>query len=104
MTSIKASSQFYKPTVTLQPSYGLKLEVVPTPTAGAQDKNLQRSLSNDGDTFTAVQSMEGCNYAGVMEVQLGADATTILGLVLLVWWIMPLSGKVPHNSWCGLCG
>ena len=70
--------------VTLHPSYGLMLEVVPTPTAGAHDKNLQRLLSNNGVTFTAVQSMEGSNYAGAMEVQLGADAITTRGLMILV--------------------
>ena len=42
--------------------------------------------------------MEGCNYAGAMEVQLGADAITTRGLVLLVWWFMPLRGKVPRDS------
>ena len=36
-----------------------------------------------------------------MEVQLGADAITTRGLVLLVWWIMPLRGKVPRDSWRG---
>ena len=46
--------------------------------------------------------MEGCNYAGAMEVQLGADAITTRGLVLLVWWFMPLREKVPSDSWwCG---
>ena len=36
-----------------------------------------------------------------MEVQRGADAITTRGLVLLVWWFMPLRGKVPRDSWCG---
>ena len=72
--------------------------MVPTPKAGAQGKNLQRLLSNDGDTFTAVQPMKGCNHAGAMEVQLGAHTTTTRRLVLL-WWIMPLRGKVPRDSW-----
>ena len=72
--------------------------MVPTPKAGAQDKDLQRLLSNDGDTFTAVQSKEGCNYAGAMGVQLGADAITTRGLVPLAWWIMPLRGRVPRDS------
>ena len=44
--------------------------------------------------------MEGCNYAGAMEVHLGADAITTRGLVSLVWWIMLLRGKVPRDSWC----
>ena len=71
--------------------------------AGAQGENLQWLLSNDGDTFTAVQSMEWCNYADAMEVQRGADAITTCGLVILVWWFMPLRGKVPRDSWwwCG---
>ena len=38
-------------------------------------------LSNDGDVFTAVQLMEGCHYAGAMEVQRGVDATITRGLV-----------------------
>ena len=77
--------------------------MVPTPKAGAQDKDLHRLLSNDGDTFRAVQSMEACNYAGAMEVQLGADAITTHGLVNLVWWIMPHEGKSPARiSWCGI--
>jgi hypothetical protein len=47
--------------------------------------------------------MEGCNYADAMEVQRGADAITTRGLVILVWWFMPLRGKVPRDSWwwCG---
>ena len=36
-----------------------------------------------------------------MEVQLGADATTTRGLVLR-WCVMPLRGKVPRDSWCGI--
>ena len=42
--------------------------------------------------------MEGCDYAGAMEVQLGADAITTRGLVILVWWIMALWGKVLRDS------
>ena len=45
--------------------------------------------------------MEGCNYAGAMEVQPGADAITTRGLVILVWWFMPLRGKVSRDSWSG---
>ena len=45
--------------------------------------------------------MKKCNYAGAMEVQLGADAITTRELVLLVWWFMLLRGKVPRDSWCG---
>jgi hypothetical protein len=42
--------------------------------------------------------MEGCNYADAMEVQRGVDAITTRGLVSMVWWIMPLRGKVPREE------
>ena len=53
---------------------------------------------NGGDAYTAVQLMEGCNYADAMEVQRGVDAITTRGLVFMVWWIMPLRGKVPREK------